>query len=199
MLWSSPLQILNPTILQSSLVRCGSRNISMSTQIIFFVNWVFVKKSLRSWSAPCTTSALWILNTFPWRNSWPFFYAYLWQGLPFATLASDSNVQMTQPPNTSTKCSLSFHQVHFIQLCQPSRCQYPPPLVKNTWQSQDVAIFTTCSQVHRWQSHPMCNTNNQTHYVPQPQRLSLPELPFCMFIQFKVCFQVHWVGRVSNG
>ena len=40
-LWSSPLQIPNLTILQSSLARCGSRNFLMDTQITFFVNWVF--------------------------------------------------------------------------------------------------------------------------------------------------------------
>ena len=56
--WSSPLQIPNPTILQSSLASCGSRNFLMDTQITFIVNWEFGKRSLKSWSTPCTTSLL---------------------------------------------------------------------------------------------------------------------------------------------
>ena len=33
------------------------------------VNWVFRKRYLRHWSAPCVPLVLQILNTFPWRNS----------------------------------------------------------------------------------------------------------------------------------
>ena len=82
-----------------------------------------------------------------------------------------------------------FHKMLFIFLSGPFYTDYvnlpdanTPSLVKNTSQSQDMAIFPTCTWSHRWQSHPMHTTNNQMHYVPQPQRLSLPELPFCVFI-----------------
>ena len=52
---------------------------------------------------------------------------------------------MTQSPNTSAKCSSSFHQVHFILTMSTSQMPIPPPLMKNMSQSQDVAIFPTCT------------------------------------------------------
>ena len=66
-------------------------------------------------------------------------------------------------------------------LCHPSQCRYPP-FTTNPLQQKNVALLSERTWGHRWQSHPMCTTNDQTWLVPQSKRFYVSELSVYMLI-----------------